>query len=192
MKTTNLFFVLGLPGAGKTAFSQSWIKYQISKSKSWCLLDKDTVGDRYSNALMIEMGVDPMDRDSDLFKSKVRDLDYSSTIDIARENLELGISVICPAPWTKELNSGLIFSHEKLRIDKEVNLMHIYIDSEPKKIKENIIKRGHPKDKWKLNNWDKFEKTLVCPENVENNRILKINADEVVDFIEIERKLNAN
>lgn len=191
MKKTKLFFVLGLSGSGKTEFSQGWVKYQLSKSNPWCLLDKDTVGDKYSYALMTQMGLDPMDRDSDGFKKNIRDFDYLSTLDVARENLALGVSVICPAPWTKELKSGILFSHEYLNIDKDVQIMHIYVECPVDKIKQNIIKRNHPKDNWKLNNWSVFEKSLICPEEVIKRNILRINIDNF-SFEDVERKLNAN
>src|SRR3546814_7439038 len=44
-------------------------------------------------------------RDSPLFKDKVRDLEYASTLRIARDQLELGMNVAFPGPWSREQRS---------------------------------------------------------------------------------------
>src|SRR3546814_14481934 len=67
-------------------------------------------------------------RDSPLFKDKVRDLEYASTLRIARDQLELGMNVAFPGPWSREQASGALFSIPQLGLPPETQLPHVWLE----------------------------------------------------------------
>ncbi len=168
-------FVLGHAGSGKTQFSKKLIKSRLANKEPWCLLDKDVSGDKLSNALMISYGLNPEDKDSPEYKEKVRDLEYQTCLDIAKDQLSLGINVVLPGPWSKELNNGDLFNLEKLGFPKKTKLSYVYLDVPIDKIKNRIETRSKPKDQWKLSNWEEFSKNLYLPKAVTENKILVLN-----------------
>lgn len=176
-------FVLGLAGSGKTRFSKEFIKSRIKKKEPWCLIDKDTTGEILSNELMISYGLNPNDRDSPEYKKRVRDLEYKTALKIAKEQLKLNINVILPAPWTKELETGEIFDYKKLGFPKNTKIKHVYMESNVEQIKERIILRNKPRDKWKLNNWEVYSQSLVEPKVIEDKNILKVNKEYEIELI---------
>jgi predicted kinase len=169
-------FVLGQAGSGKTQFSKKFIKAQLKKKHTWCLMDKDTSGARLSEALMIALGLNPNDKDSSEYKKHVRDLEYQTCLDIAKEQLKLGINVIIPGPWTREVNDGTLFDVEQLGFPLGTKLAHVYIDTPVEQLKKRIINRKKPRDEWKLNNWDTYAKNLEMPQAIKDRNILVFNS----------------
>lgn len=170
-------FVLGHAGSGKTQFSKKFIKSRLKDKKPWCLLDKDVSGEKLSTALMIAYGLDPNDKDSPEYKQKVRDLEYRTCLDVARDQLRLGINVVMPGPWTKELNNGELFDVKSLDLPKKTKLIHVYLDVPVDKLKQRIIERKKGRDGWKLLNWEEFSKTLVMPSAIKEHGVSIITHD---------------
>lgn len=178
------FFILGHAASGKTKLSKEFIKYKVQKNEHWCLVDKDTCGEILSNQLMISYGLDPNDRDSPRYKENVRDLEYSTALAIAKEQLKLGINVVLPGPWNKEIREEIIFDAEKLNLPKDTILKHIYLDITPEKTKERILKRNKERDQWKLKNWEIFSKTLILPQVIVDRKIPVFNNNaDAFEFI---------
>ncbi len=182
------FFVLGFAGSGKTNFSKKWVKARLVQKEAWALLDKDVSGAVLAEALMRQMGLDPRDKDSVAYKQHVRDLEYQTCLDIAQEQLRLGINVVLPAPWTKELTEGRLFDIKSLGFPEETKLMHVYLDANEEQVKERIVKRKKSRDQWKLDHWEEFAKTLVCPPSVQEHQVLKLLANW--DFEKKEKVVN--
>lgn len=180
-------FVLGHAGSGKTRFSKEFIKSRLKKKEAWCLIDKDTCGEVLSNQLMLSYGMNPDDRDSPEYKNKVRDLEYIGALKIAKEQLKLNINVVLPAPWTKELKEGDLFDYKKLGFPNNTKIKLVYLDVDVSKIKERILARNKPRDKWKLAHWEEFSKTLMKPSIVDEKKILTINSDFLIE--EVARKI---
>lgn len=153
-------FILGHAASGKTTLAKSWIKSRMRKGEHWCLMDKDDTGEILAPELMQSMGLDPNDRDSSNYKNKVRDLEYLACLNVAKEQLKLGINVVLPGPWTKELKSQDIFNPDKLMFPSDTQLEFVYLDIPEDVIKERILKRKNLRDNWKVNNWSLFTKTL--------------------------------
>lgn len=138
----------GVPGSGKTH-----VGGQIAKSIG-VFLDKDTISRFFSEDLLALLGQSPNDRESEIYRTRVRPKEYDTMQKVARENLELGHSVICAAPYLQE------FSDPQWRDDIEVNaelggasLHYIWIESDEDTIRERLRKRGAARDTWKLTNW---------------------------------------
>lgn len=167
---TTLLFILGHTCSGKTYLSKEWIKSRLPE-ECWTLMDKDTIGNVFSMAYMKQLGLNSNDRDSPTYKELVRDLEYNSCLEVIREQLELGINVVAPGPWTKEINNGTIFSHKKLNISNKIKLRYVYLDISLQLIKKRLLKRNHPRDDWKLKNWDYFSQNLTIPKKIYSHNI---------------------
>ena len=94
-RMTHLVFFCGHAGTGKTTLAKRlFAPLMRASGEPFCLLDKDTLYGRYSAAAVGALTGDPNDRDSPLFLQHLRDPEYGSLIDTARENLGLGVSVV--------------------------------------------------------------------------------------------------
>lgn len=180
---TTLLFILGSAATGKTTLAKKMIKNRLENNEHFCLMDKDVIGEKFGQAILASLGADIYDRDSPTYKQYVRDLEYQTCLNLIKEQLELGISVIAPGPWTKEINNGALFSNEALGIDSSVILKHLYIKIPNVAVKERLLKRADPRDKWKLNHWAVFEKTLIIPDNIKQYNVPIINEDKTIQEI---------
>lgn len=184
-----LLFVLGHSCSGKTTIAEEFIKNKIAKKECWSILDKDTIGDKFGRKILSLMCLPQEDRDSPEFKKHVRDIEYQACLDVIREQLKNGISVVTPGPWTKELKEGFILDKVAMSLPDDVEVRHVFLDVPENIIKERMIKRNHPRDEWKLNNWDIFKQTLVKPSIVDEQNILSIDD---LDFSKVIDKVNSN
>lgn len=157
-------FLLGPSGSGKSHLAKAWIREELSRGNPWALMDKDTTGAVFAPAWMSSLGMDPADRDSPQYRYLVRDKEYEACLHIAQEQLALGINVVLPGPWTKELQEGALQSNDVLGFPADTRLVHVWLDVGPDVIRARIEKRADPRDAWKLSNWDEFSPRLACPE----------------------------
>lgn len=184
MNHVKLIFVSGLAGTGKTTLAHKLMKLLNQEKLSTCIIDKDTVSASFVNEGMKKMGLNPNDRDSKEYRENFRDVEYNSVLDIARENLKLGLNVICPAPWTAEILSEKIFSLEKLNLtyketNKYIELKHIHFLLSPEDMLSNIVKRASERDQWKLNNWKEYSKKFEYSSHISD--IFSKNKGLIVD-----------
>jgi len=151
---TTALFILGHAGTGKSFLTEHFVGQQQAQGRAWCVLDKDVVSEIWSGPFLQAMGQDPQDRDSPFFKEKVRDLEYLSTLRIARDQLELGLNVIFPAPWSRELASSALFSNQVLGFLQHTKLRHVWLELSISVRRERSIKRADPRDQWELDHWE--------------------------------------
>ena len=179
-----LIFVLGHSCSGKTTLAREIIKQKQNKKECWAMLDKDTVGDKFSRQILKMLGLSELDRDSPEYKKYVRDLEYQACLDVIREQLENNISVVTPGPWTKELNNGFIFDLKEMNLPVDTKVKYLFLDIGEEILKERMIKRGHPRDKWKLDNWDIFRESLKLPQ-ITKDELIIIRNDNIEDILKI-------
>ena len=175
-------FILGHAGSGKTQLSKKWIKERNQKGESWCLMDKDTIGEVLVKHILKGMNLDPFDRDSEGYRQVVRDLEYEACLNVAREQLRMGVNVVLPGPWSKEIKEGTIFDNLKVGFPEKTQTRHIYLDIPEDEIKNRILLRKSERDTWKLNNWEIFKQRLVKPEEIINRKIVTLN-HKMSDFV---------
>lgn len=171
-------FILGHAASGKTTLARNWIKSRMKKDEHWCLMDKDDSGDVLAPELMRALGLDPLDRDSHEYKEKIRDLEYAACLNVAREQLKLNINVVFPGPWTKELKNETLFNPYEMGLPNNTIIKVVYLNIEKNILLERISRRKNPRDKWKLNNWNLFEKTLEVPSVVQERGLIVFNTNE--------------
>lgn len=187
IETATALFILGHAGTGKTFLTNHFVAEQRKRGRAWCVLDKDVVSEVWSSALLIAHGHDPHDRDSPFFKETARDLGYETTLHIGRDQLALGTHVVFPGPWSRELASGTLFSAKKLGLPEHTQLRHVWMDLPVEMRKERIIRRGDPRDQWKLEHWDVYVDALKRPAAVLDGRVPVLDASlpltQQLDFL---------
>lgn len=175
-------FILGNAGSGKTQLAKKWIRERNQKGESWCLMDKDTIGEVLVKSILKSMNLDSNDRDSDEYRKYIRDLEYEACLNVAREQLRLGINVVLPGPWSKEIKNGDIFDNLKIGFPEKTQTRHIYLDISEGELKYRIKLRNASRDLWKLNNWDTFKERLLKPEEIINRKIVTLN-EKMQDYV---------
>ncbi|NYT62968.1 AAA family ATPase [Alcaligenaceae bacterium] len=176
MSSPTALFVLGHAGTGKSFLTDHFVRQQHAQARAWCILDKDVVSEHWSGPLLEALGQDPNDRDSPLFKEKVRDLEYASTLRIGKDQLELGLNVVFPGPWSRELASSALFSTQALGLPGTTRLRHVWLELPIAVRKARILLRADPRDQWKLDFWEHYAGALKRPTAVEDGRVPVLDA----------------
>lgn len=176
-------FILGHAGTGKTTLTNHFVQHQRQAGRAWCVLDKDAVSECWSGPLLRALGFDPHDRDSPAFKTHVRDLGYESTLRIARDQLALGLDVVLPGPWNRELASGTLFSATSLGLPAGTLLRHVWLDLPLSVRHERIVRRADPRDQWKIDNWDAYAAALRQPAAVLEGKVTVLDASLALDTL---------
>jgi 2-phosphoglycerate kinase len=150
-----IIIITGFPGVGKTTVGKG-----VAKSINASLLDKDTVSDKFTN-LITKYVTKENDKESLFYKTVIRDLEYTVTMDIALEQIEFLDCIVIVGPFTKELKKESVFfeTYIKKTKDKNINVnfyfFNIICDQDENKIR--IENRGLPEDKIKILDWDKYK-----------------------------------
>jgi len=159
-----LILFAGHAGTGKSTLAKRALPLIIEKTgEDFFFLDKDTVYGAYSAHVMKLTTQNPNDRDSPYYLENLRDWEYQGLIDIARENLLLGVNVILVGPFSKEIQSGRMFNAHELGVPPQTMIQIAWIDLEETEARKRMEKRADPRDEWKLTHWDQYAKRRIEP-----------------------------
>jgi predicted kinase len=159
-----LILFAGHAGTGKSTLAKKALHLIIEKTgEDFFFLDKDTVYGAFSAHVMGLTTKNPNDRDSPFYLENLRDWEYRGLVDIARENLLLGVNVILVGPFSKEIQSGRMFNAEELGLPPQTSIQIAWIDLAEMEAKQRMIKRADPRDEWKLAHWDQYAKRRIEP-----------------------------
>jgi predicted kinase len=162
--TPKLILFAGHAGTGKTSLAKKALPLlAASTGKDFFFLDKDTAYGAFSSHMMGLLTGDPHDRDSPAYLEHIRDQEYAGLIDIVRENLALGVSVILVGPFTREIMSGKFFQPALLGLPAETVCRIAWIDLDSDEAKRRIEHRADARDAWKLAHWDSYLQRRVEP-----------------------------
>jgi predicted kinase len=182
---TYLVFLCGHAGTGKTTLAKRLIRPLMQATGSaFCLLDKDTLYGHYSAAAMKALTGDANDRDSPLYLRHLRDPEYRGLIDTARENLELGISVVAVGPLSREIRDRRLFDRQWLGIADDVAIRIVWVLTSEETAHARIVARGNPNDAYKLAHWDEYRQRRFVPSGAAREGLLMFDntAPGAADF----------
>ena len=159
-----LILFAGHAGTGKSTLAKKALPLIVEKTgEDFFFLDKDTVYGAFSAHVMDLTTQNPNDRDSPFYLNNLRDWEYQGLIDIARENLLLGVNVILVGPFSKEIQSGRMLKPEALGIPPQTQITIAWIDLDANEAKLRMEKRADPRDQWKLAHWDQYVTRRISP-----------------------------
>ncbi|MFD0588327.1 AAA family ATPase [Paenibacillus sp. GCM10027627] len=154
-----LIFFVGVAGTGKTTVAR-----KLSVDIPAAFLDRDTIGGRFVEAILEMKGLDKNDRDSEFYKTHLRDLEYDTAKDVCIENLAAGQNVFMISPFTAELKNKEWIEEvicaaglTKEQVDVKVIVVTL---SDMTLQKSRIVGRQTERDQWKLDNWGDFQKRV--------------------------------
>lgn len=154
-----LVFFVGVAGTGKTT-----VALKLSQFISAAFLDRDTIGGRFVEAILEMKGLDPKDRDSDFYKTNLRDLEYDTAKDVCIENLAAGQNVFMISPFTAELKNqewieDVLAAAGLTKAQVDVKVIVVTLEDMELQHKR-IVTRGTERDTWKLEHWGDFQKRV--------------------------------
>jgi len=159
-----LILFAGHAGTGKSTLAKKALPLIIERTgEDFFFLDKDTVYGAYSAHVMELTTQNANDRDSPYYLENLRDWEYQGLLDIAKENLALGVNVILVGPFSKEIQSGRMMNAQALGIPPQTSISIAWIDLAEHEAKARMQKRGDPRDDWKLAHWDQYAKRRISP-----------------------------
>ncbi|QNP69548.1 ATP-binding protein [Streptomyces roseirectus] len=148
------YFVIGPAGSGKSTVARL-----LARLTGAAHLDKDTACTRLTEALLAAAGTDPGDRDGNAYYlSAVRELEYLTLLDLARDNLAVGRDVVLDAPFGSYFaDAGFLTAAPRRHgwpTGVEPVVVHVRVDSAT--ARERVRARGLARDASKLADWAAF------------------------------------
>ncbi len=144
--------------AGKAGTGKSTLSRIIAKEEKIAYLDYDTLNQSFLTSIESKIGFKDADRYG--FYREWRAPCYSTLLNTAIENLELGISVIISAPLTKELQDSSFPNKLKSMVKNDFSLLLFYMAPSFEQHKKMISERKSIRDEDFLNNEGRFIETL--------------------------------
>ncbi|MFI5803068.1 AAA family ATPase [Streptomyces sp. NPDC051561] len=152
----SVVLVGGFAGSGKSEFAKF-----LGNLTGWPILDKDSLTRPLVEQLLVALGGEAHDRSSELYREKVRPLEYRCLLNTAWENVNCGISTILDAPFVSEFSQAEWMQRfqNKCRSNR-VSMATIWVDCDPESMREYIEFRGAARDAWKMEAWDDYLASL--------------------------------
>jgi predicted kinase/transcriptional regulator with XRE-family HTH domain len=148
----SLTLVGGYAGSGKSEFGRF-----LSSVTGWAFLDKDTLTRPLVEQMLIALGGDRDDRNTDLYLTHVRPFEYRCLMESAMESLSCGVSTVITAPFLRELGDDAFFT--RLRNNsagRGAALSIIWVQCDVESMFDYLSYRGAARDRWKLANWEAY------------------------------------
>jgi len=159
-----LILFAGHAGTGKSTLAKRALPLMIEKTgEDFFFLDKDTAYGAFSAHMMELTTQNPNDRDSPYYLEHLRDWEYKGLIDIARENLLLGVNVILVGPFSREIQSGKMFDPVALGLPPQTSIQIAWIGLKEGEARSRMQLRADPRDEWKLAHWEQYVKRRTEP-----------------------------
>jgi predicted kinase len=168
-----LILVGGYAGSGKTEFGGF-----LSSITGWTLLDKDMLTRPLAEGLLLSLGGDPNDRQTPLYRERVRPLEYRCLLSTAYENLMRGVSTVLTAPFVAEIADEAWLSRILNRCaERAIDMTVVWMHCDLGTMRDYLQARGAARDTWKLTAWDEYATTVDpslrprCDHTVVDNRL---------------------
>ncbi|MFA7666269.1 MAG: ATP-binding protein [Burkholderiaceae bacterium] len=186
-----LIVFAGHSGTGKTTIARMAVpRLHAATGESFCVLDKDTVYGAFSSKVMGLLTGDPDDRDSPTYLENLRDQEYSGLLDIAAENLSLGVNTVLVGPFSREVKSRRMFDAEALGLPPATPIRIVWVMLDEAEARRRIVARGDHRDRYKLEHWDEYRKRRFDPDPAVHPELIRYD-NTVRDAARFERLLAA-
>jgi len=151
-----LVIITGCAGAGKTTIGKT-----LAQKLGYCYIDKDTVTREYTDFILERSGSSKCDRESQLYRNEILPIEYSVTFKLCREILDNGCNVVLTIPFISQIQDYSKWEEIKSasRI-RNIDVKFIWIEHNIETEKENLISRDADRDKYKLEHWDEYSKSV--------------------------------
>ncbi|GHH24374.1 AAA family ATPase [Streptomyces rubradiris] len=148
----SVVLVGGFAGSGKSEFAKF-----LGGLTGWPILGKESLTRPLVDQLLVALDGEANDRSSDLYREKVRPLEYRCLMEAAWDNVDCGISTILDAPFISEFSQAEWMQrfHNRCR-SKRVSVATIWVECDPESMREYIEFRGAARDAWKVQAWDEY------------------------------------
>lgn len=151
-----ILLVGGFAGSGKSEYAKF-----LGRLTGWPILDKDSLTRPLVDQLLIALGGQANDRSSDLYREKIRPLEYRCLMEAAWDNVDCGISTILDAPFVAEFSQADWMQRFYNRCKaKRVSVASIWVQCDPDSMREYIEFRGAARDMWKMESWNEYLATV--------------------------------
>lgn len=151
-----LLLVGGFAGSGKTELARFFVQLT-----GWPLLDKDPLTRPLVERLLTALGGDPNDRHTELYREKVRPVEYDCLMQSAMANIKCGISTVLSAPFVAEMTDADWMSRLTHRCAAMgVDVAPVWVQCDAESMREYINFRSAARDAWKLARWDEYLATI--------------------------------
>lgn len=148
----SLTLVGGYAGSGKSEFARF-----LAAVTGWTILDKDTLTRALVEQLLISLGGDPNDRETDVYQKRVRSHEYRCLLDQGVENLNCGVSVILTAPFLREITDvSWLGRVQNMCIAHRAAFHVVWVKCDAESMRDYLSFRGASRDAWKLAHWTEY------------------------------------
>ncbi len=151
-RDTNLVLVAGFAGSGKTEFAKF-----LSSVTGWALMDKDVITRPLAESMLTALNGDPNDRHSEIYRTKVRPIEYRCLSNATFANIENGISTVVTAPYLAEVADPQWLRRLMHRCaSARAHLEIVWVGADLETMHTYLQRRDAARDTWKLNHWDDY------------------------------------
>jgi DNA-binding transcriptional regulator YhcF (GntR family)/predicted kinase len=149
---SRIVLIGGYAGSGKTELGRV-----LARLTGWPILDKDTLTRPLVERVLEALGRPGNDRDSDIYVTHVRPLEYEALMAGAYENAECGVPAIVTAPYIGEFADAAWLARERARFEGlGVPAEIVWVNCDPESMHTYIRRRGAARDTAKLDNWSDY------------------------------------
>lgn len=145
-------YVGGYAGSGKSEFART-----LARETGWAILDKDTISRPIIEPALEELGSSFEDRESDLYKYRIRPREYEALAAVVDDNIECGTSTIATAPFLQEFNDQAWIDHTMARAAVNgADVTLVWVRCTIDTMLMYLRRRGAARDTWKLTHWPEY------------------------------------
>lgn len=157
-RKTPFVIITGCAGSGKTSLGE-----KIARELKWTYIDKDTVTREFTDFILVEKGTSKGDRESEIYCTHVRPIEYRITFKVCVENLRLGNPVVLTIPFIAQIRDFRMWEEmiHEYGIDLNgINVKFVWINHNEGGEFTRITRRGAERDGYKLKHWESYASGL--------------------------------
>lgn len=151
--SATVLVVLGPAGSGKSTIAR-----RIARLRRAAYLDKDALLAEFVAAMMTRAGRRPDDRESDgFYREEILPLEYRALWRAATACAELGTEAVIDAPFLADIHDPGYLRRALAEAGRPATpVTVVQLVTPGNEVRERLIRRGNPRDAWKLAHWDEF------------------------------------